>query len=121
MSDDLPDDFEVPDDLSSLLDGPAEDPSVVLVDLLMPDVDGFAVIDELRADGTPNGPPIVVLTAKSLTSEDLGRLEGRISFVAEKAGLDLASLARRLAQVAAARAAETSSDTRQDAGEGGAS
>ena len=29
--DDLPDDFEVPDDLSSLLDGPAEDPSVVLV------------------------------------------------------------------------------------------
>ena len=32
MADDhLPDDFEVPDDLSSLLDGPAEDPSVVLV------------------------------------------------------------------------------------------
>ena len=29
--DDLPDDFEVPDDLSSLLDEPAEDPSVVLV------------------------------------------------------------------------------------------
>jgi signal transduction histidine kinase/DNA-binding response OmpR family regulator len=100
------------------------DPSVVIMDLLMPDVDGFAVIDELRADGTPSGPPIVVLTAKSLTSEDLGRLEGRIAFVAEKAGLDLASLARRLAQVAAAgaaegAAAETSSDTSQAAADGG--
>jgi len=97
------------------------DPSVVIMDLLMPDVDGFAVIDELRSDGTPNGPPIVVLTAKSLTSDDLGRLEGRISFVAEKAGLDLASLARRLAQVAAAGAAETSSDTNRDDDDGGAS
>lgn len=31
MADDLPDDFEVPDDLSSLLDGPDEEPSVALV------------------------------------------------------------------------------------------
>ncbi|WP_456826876.1 hypothetical protein [Cellulomonas sp. P5_E12] len=31
MADELPDDFEVPDDLSSLLDAPPEDPSVVLV------------------------------------------------------------------------------------------
>jgi signal transduction histidine kinase/CheY-like chemotaxis protein len=77
-------------------------PSVVIMDLLMPGVDGFAVIDELWADGTTGGPPIVVLTAKSLTAEDLRRLEGRIAFVAEKAGLDLASLAQRLAQVAAA-------------------
>jgi signal transduction histidine kinase/DNA-binding response OmpR family regulator len=77
-------------------------PSVVIMDLLMPGVDGFAVIDELRADGSPSGPPIVVLTAKSLTPEDRRRLEGRIAFVAEKAGLDLASLAHRLAQVAAA-------------------
>jgi len=80
----------------------AVDPSVVIMDLLMPDVDGFAVIDELRADGTPSGPPIVVLTAKSLTPQDRARLEGRISFVAEKAGLDLATLSRRLAEVAAA-------------------
>ncbi|MBC9820444.1 GAF domain-containing protein [Terrabacter sp. MAHUQ-38] len=99
------------------------DPSVVILDLLMPDVDGFAVIDELRADGTRSGPPIVVLTAKSLTPQDRSRLEGRIAFVAEKAGLDLASLARRLAQVAAAEAtaAEASSDTSQKADDGGAS
>ena len=76
-------------------------PSVVVIDLLMPHVDGFAVIDELRPHRDSDGPPIVVLTAKSLTPQDRSRLEGRIAFVAEKAGIDLPGLARRLATVAA--------------------
>ncbi|MFC7595404.1 GAF domain-containing protein [Terrabacter sp. GCM10028922] len=80
-------------------------PSVVVMDLLMPQVDGFAVIDELRPERDSEGPPIVVLTAKSLTPQDRSRLEGRIAFVAEKAGLDLPRLARRLAAVAAAHVA----------------
>ncbi|WP_076261923.1 GAF domain-containing protein [Intrasporangium flavum] len=75
-------------------------PSVVVIDLLMPQVDGFAVIDELRPERDSDGPPIVVLTAKTLTPQDRSRLEGRIEFVAQKAGLDLAGLARRLAAVA---------------------
>jgi signal transduction histidine kinase/DNA-binding response OmpR family regulator len=83
----------------------AVSPSVVVMDLLMPQVDGFAVIDELRPERDSEGPPIVVLTAKSLTPEDRSRLEGRIAFVAEKAGIDLPSLARRLAAVAGEHAA----------------
>ena len=47
----------------------AVSPSVVVMDLLMPQVDGFAVIDELRPDRDSDGPPIVVLTAKSLTPQ----------------------------------------------------
>ena len=91
-------------------------PSVVVMDLLMPQVDGFAVIDELRPERDSEGPPIVVLTAKSLTPQDRSRLEGRIAFVAEKAGVDLPSLARRLAAVAGEHAA----GERQAAGERGA-
>jgi hypothetical protein len=53
-----------------------------------------------------------VLTAKSLTPEDRSRLEGRIAFVAEKAGIDLPVLARRLAAVA--------SDHESGAGQGAA-
>ena len=81
-------------------------PSVVVIDLLMPHVDGFAVIDELRPHRDSDGPPIVVLTAKSLTPQDRSRLEGRIAFVAEKAGIDLPGLARRLATVAAEHTGE---------------
>jgi signal transduction histidine kinase/CheY-like chemotaxis protein len=81
-------------------------PSVVVLDLLMPQVDGFAVIDELRPERDSDGPPIVVLTAKTLTPQDRSRLEGRIEFVAQKAGLDLPGLARRLAAVAAAHDAD---------------
>ena len=39
----------------------AVSPSVVVMDLLMPQVDGFAVIEELRPDRDSDGPPIVVL------------------------------------------------------------
>jgi signal transduction histidine kinase/DNA-binding response OmpR family regulator len=76
-------------------------PSVVLLDLLMPDVDGFEVVDALRADRRTAATPVVVLTAKSLTAADRERLQGRIEFVASKGELDLSWLASRLTQVAA--------------------
>jgi signal transduction histidine kinase/DNA-binding response OmpR family regulator len=76
-------------------------PSVVLVDLLMPDVDGFEVIDALHVDPRTAAIPVVVLTAKALTAQDRRRLQGRIEFVASKGELDLSWLADRLTQVAA--------------------
>lgn len=78
-------------------------PSVVLVDLLMPEIDGFAVIDALHADPETAAIPVVVLTAKSLTAQDRRRLQGRIEFVASKGELDLSWLADRLTQVAVGR------------------
>ena len=44
-----------------------ERPAVVLLDLLMPDVDGFAVVERLRADPRVGDVPIVVLTSKDMT------------------------------------------------------
>ena len=79
----------------------AVNPSIVLVDLLMPDVDGFEVVDAMRADPRTAATPVVVLTAKSLTAQDRSRLQGRIEFVASKGELDLSWLATRLSQVAA--------------------
>ena len=85
-------------------------PSVVLVDLVMPGIDGFAVIDALRGDPRTAGTPVVVLTAKSLTAKDRRRLEGRIEFVASKGELDLSWLAERLTRVATADRATGSDD-----------
>jgi CheY-like chemotaxis protein len=69
-----------------------ERPEMVLLDLLMPDVDGFAVVERLRADPTTAAIPIVVLTAKDMTAVDKERLNGQISFLADKGEFDRSSL-----------------------------
>jgi CheY-like chemotaxis protein len=69
-----------------------EQPDVILLDLLMPEVDGFMVVERLQADPATSSIPIVVLTSKSLTAEDRRRLRGRIVSLAGKAELDRAAL-----------------------------
>jgi len=76
-------------------------PAVVLVDLLMPETDGFEMVDLLRSDPVTAAVPIVVLTTKTLTSSDRRLLEGRIEFVASKSAVDLHQLAERLAGIPA--------------------
>ena len=61
-----------------------ERPAVVLLDLLMPGVDGFDVVHRLRADPATASVPIVVLTAKEMSSEDRERLAGQIDYLAQK-------------------------------------
>ena len=72
----------------------------------MPDTDGFAVIDALRADPATVSVPVVVLTAKSLTEEDRSRLRGGSSSSPPRASSTSAAWPRRLAQLASTRATE---------------
>ena len=60
-------------------------PDIIILDLLMPEVTGFDVVEELR--GHPQGKdiPIVIYTGKELTAEDRRRLNGRIEAIAPKA------------------------------------
>jgi signal transduction histidine kinase/CheY-like chemotaxis protein len=69
-------------------------PAIVLVDLLMPGVDGFAVIERLRSSPDTEAIPILVLTAKAMTDADRERLRGQIAFLAGKGEFDPASLVR---------------------------
>jgi len=50
----------------------------------MPGLDGFEVVDRLRSNPSTRGIPIVILTSKTMTAEDKRRLEGRISYLADK-------------------------------------
>ena len=68
-------------------------PSAVLLDLLMPGMDGFEVVEALRADPDTRSIPVVILTSKSMTRQDKERLEGRITYVARKSEFDLSGLA----------------------------
>ena len=65
-------------------------PNVIVLDLLMPDVDGFQVLDELKHDPLLAGIPIVILTCKTLSPEDKARLAGEISYLIQKGGFNRA-------------------------------
>jgi CheY-like chemotaxis protein len=68
-------------------------PSAVLLDLLMPGMDGFEVVEALRAEPDTKSVPVVILTSKSMTQQEKERLQGRITYVARKAEFDLSGLA----------------------------
>jgi threonine synthase len=59
-------------------------PDMVITDLMMPDVDGFAVIETMKADAVMAQIPIVVVTAKELTVKERARLSGQIEMLLQK-------------------------------------
>jgi len=56
-------------------------PGLVLLDLMMPEMDGFSFVDEFRQQPGVANVPIVVLTAKDLTTEDRNRLNGHVESI----------------------------------------
>ena len=62
-------------------------PDIILLDLLMPKMDGFGVIEGLRQFPETRDIPIVILTAKSLSATEEKSLEQRIYKVIQKQGL----------------------------------
>lgn len=71
-------------------------PEVILLDLLIPELDGFGLIDRLRQTPKCKSLPIIVLTAKTLTEEENEILQERVVKVIQKQGLDGISLLREL-------------------------
>ncbi len=59
-------------------------PALVLLDLLMPCMDGFEFLTAFRQDSTWRDVPVVVLTAKDLTEDDRRRLNGSVQKILSK-------------------------------------
>jgi threonine synthase len=59
-------------------------PNLVILDLMMPQMDGFAVVDAMKADPTLRDIPIIVITAKELTPIEKHRLSGKIKGLLQK-------------------------------------
>jgi CheY-like chemotaxis protein/anti-sigma regulatory factor (Ser/Thr protein kinase) len=59
-------------------------PALILLDLLMPEMDGFELLQALREREAWSGIPVVVVTAKDLTREEREALAGRTDQVIEK-------------------------------------
>jgi CheY-like chemotaxis protein len=76
---------------------------VILLDLMMPGLDGFAVIERLRQDPDQRTIPVVVLTAKSLTVDEAAGLNSRVAKVIDKQGLVGEALIREIEDAIAHR------------------
>lgn len=61
-----------------------ERPDLVILDLMMPEVDGFAVLDVLRGKPETANIPVIVATAKELTVDEKSRLQGQIQSLMQK-------------------------------------
>jgi PAS domain S-box-containing protein len=59
-------------------------PHLIILDLMMPNVSGFDVIDYLKAGKDTRGIPIIVVTGKELTREQTAALDGRVERIVRK-------------------------------------
>jgi threonine synthase len=59
-------------------------PNLVILDLMMPGLDGFAVVDAMKKDRRLQDVPIIVITAKELSPIERERLDGKIKALLQK-------------------------------------
>jgi PAS domain S-box-containing protein len=82
----------------------ASAPEVVVLDLLMPVMNGFEFLREMRAHAEWRSIPVVVVTAKELTDEDRQQLNGGVEAVVQKGGHTREELLAEIRDLVATRA-----------------
>jgi signal transduction histidine kinase/DNA-binding response OmpR family regulator len=88
-------------------------PDIILLDLMMPQMDGFEFLARLRERIEDRSIPVVVLTAKEITPEDRERMNGQVSRVIQKGSLTIDELMAELGRVIDSRIREAGSETAQ--------
>ncbi|MGQ9709169.1 MAG: pyridoxal-phosphate dependent enzyme [Anaerolineae bacterium] len=61
-----------------------ERPDLILLDLMMPEIDGFGVLEVLQTEEELQDIPVIVVTAKELTADERARLSGHIQALLQK-------------------------------------
>ncbi len=76
-------------------------PGLILLDLMMPGMDGFEFIETFRRDPKSRTIPVVVITAKDLSAEDRRRLEGSVDKIYQKGLASLDTIAAGIREITA--------------------
>jgi GAF domain-containing protein/DNA-binding response OmpR family regulator len=61
-----------------------EQPDLVVLDLMMPDMDGIAVLESLKRDQETRQIPIIIVTAKELTAQERTLINGQVAALFRK-------------------------------------
>jgi CheY-like chemotaxis protein len=81
---------------------------LILLDLMMPEMDGFELVEELRRQETWRALPVVVITGRDLTVVDRARLSGSVERVLVKGGHGTEALLREVRELLARSTARRS-------------
>lgn len=76
-------------------------PDAILLDLIMPKLDGFQFIEEMQKIPKLRAIPIIVLTAKSLSNEELSQLKKGVAKIVKKQGLGTEALIKEIHKIVA--------------------
>jgi PAS domain S-box-containing protein len=83
-------------------------PAAILLDLMMPEMDGFEFMQRLRQRPAFRRVPVVVITAKDITEEDRRLLNGQVARILQKSGLRMEDLVAEVKTVLGATQREGS-------------
>ncbi len=81
-------------------------PDFIILDLMMPEVSGFDVVQQLRAHPEAMDIPIMIYTFKDLTAEDRRKLEGHVQAIASKSASGKEDLLQELERLGRIRKAK---------------
>jgi hypothetical protein len=82
-------------------------PGLILLDLMMPEMDGFELVEALRHHEAWRAIPVLVLTAKDLTPEDRDRLNGYVERILQKGASTREALLREVGDLVVASTARS--------------
>ncbi|MCK5837435.1 MAG: response regulator, partial [Desulfobacula sp.] len=74
-------------------------PDALVLDLIMPDMDGFAVLEMIRSDPATRNLPVIVVTSKDLTAEDREKLTGKVSSILAKSDTTSTALLEEIKKI----------------------
>ncbi len=81
-------------------------PDLIVTDLMMPGIDGFGLVEELKLDPRTKDIPVVVVSAKDITPEERKRLNGHIEALYQKGSLAPRRFVDEVVQVLEEKSAE---------------
>jgi hypothetical protein len=74
-------------------------PDIIMLDLVMPEMDGFEFLVEMRGRAEWRDIPVLVVTAKDLTTEERSRLNGDVERVLQKGSSELDEMLEEISRV----------------------
>lgn len=88
--------FEAENGVAALRRVTEQQPDLILLDLLMPELDGFGFLAELRKTAAWRNIPVLVVTAMDIGPEEVRRLNGGVERVLQKGSFSLAQFKAEL-------------------------